>query len=70
MEAVGLGDFLRAQVLLDGQRIVSAALHRRVVTDDHHLAPGDAADAGDEPRAGDFAVIEVARGELGDLEQG
>ena len=38
-QAVGLGDFLRAEVLLDRQRIISAALHRRVVADDHHLAP-------------------------------
>ena len=33
-------DLLRAQVLLDGHRVVGAALDRRVVGDDHALAPG------------------------------
>ena len=44
-------DLLGAQVLLDRQRVVGAALHRRIVGDDHHLAAGDAADAGDQPGA-------------------
>ena len=43
-------DLLRAEVLLHGQREVGAALHRGVVGDDHALAPGDAADAGDRCR--------------------
>ena len=43
-------DLLRAQVLLDGQRIVGAALDGRVVADDHALAAGDPADAGDDAR--------------------
>ena len=62
-------DLLRAQVLLDRQRIVGAALHRRVVADDHHLPPGHAADAGDHARAGHLAVVHVAGGELADLEE-
>ena len=41
-------DLLRADVLLHRERIVRAALDRRVVGDDQHLAPGDAADAGDD----------------------
>ena len=49
-QPVLLGDLLRAQVLLDGQRIVSAAFDRRVVADDHHLPARDAADAGDDAR--------------------
>ncbi len=47
-QPVLLRDLLRAHVLLDGHRVVGAALHGRVVGDDHHLAPGDAADAGDD----------------------
>ena len=49
-QAVLLGDLLRAEVLLDRQRIVGAALHRRVVADDHHLPARHAADAGDHAR--------------------
>ena len=49
-QAVLGGDLLRPQVLLDRHRIVGAALHRGVVGDDHHLLPGDPADAGDHAR--------------------
>ena len=56
-------------MLLDRQRIVGAALHRRVVADDHHLPARHAADAGDHARAGHFAVVHVAGGELADLEE-
>ena len=68
-QAVRLGDLLRAQMLLDRQRIISAALHRRVVADDHHLPAGHAADAGDHARARHFAVVHVAGRELADLEE-
>ena len=53
------GDLLRAQVLLDGDRVVGAALHRRVVGDDQHFAARDAADAGDEPGARRLVVVHV-----------
>ena len=43
---------LRAQVLLDRHRVVGAALDGGVVGDDHALAPGHPADAGDHPGAG------------------
>ena len=43
-------DLLRAQVLLHRDRIVGAALDRRVVGDDQHLAARHAADAGDDAR--------------------
>ena len=46
-QAVLLRDLLRAQVLLHRHRVVGAALHRRVVGDDHAFAARDAADAGD-----------------------
>ena len=50
-QAVLQRDLLRADVLLDGQRIVGAAFDRRVVGDDQHFAARDAADAGDDARA-------------------
>ena len=49
-QAVLERDLLRADVLLDRDRIVGAALDRRVVGDDQHLAARDAADAGDDAR--------------------
>ena len=68
-QPVLLGDLLRAEVLLDRKRIVSAAFDRRVVAHDHHLPARHPADAGDDARAGHFAVIHVARRELADLEE-
>ena len=50
-QPVLLGDLLGAQVLLHRQREVGAALHRRVVGDDHALAPLDDADPGHDPGA-------------------
>ncbi len=52
-QLVGAGDLLRAQVLLDGDRVVGAALHGRVVGDDDALAALDAPDAGDDAGARD-----------------
>jgi hypothetical protein len=68
-QPVGPGDLLRAEMLLDRHRIVSAALHRRIVAHDHHRTARDAADAGDHPRARHFAMIHVAGGELADFEE-
>ena len=48
-QAVLQGDLLGAQVLLDGHRVVRAALDGGVVGDDHALAAADPADAGDDP---------------------
>ena len=62
-------DLLRAQMLLHRHRIISAALHRRVVADDHRLAPRHAADPGDHPRPRDLLLVHVAGGELADLEE-
>ncbi len=50
-QPVRLGDLLRAEMLLDRHRIVSAAFDRRVVADDHRLPARHPADAGDDPRA-------------------
>ena len=62
-------DLLRAQVLLDRQRVVGAALHRRVVGDDHALPARDAPDPGDHPRAGHLVVVEPVGDQLADLEE-
>ncbi len=68
-QPVGLGNLLRAQVLLDRHRVIGAALHRGVVADDHRRAARNAADAGDHARAGDFAAVHVACRQLADLEE-
>jgi hypothetical protein len=68
-EPVLLRDFLRAEVFLDGERVVGAALHRRVVAQDHALAAGDAADAGDHACARDFVIVEAVGDELADFEE-
>jgi hypothetical protein len=62
-------NFLRPQVLLDRHRIVGAALHGRVVADDHAFAAADSADARDDPGRGDRAVVHLVRGELRELEE-
>ena len=62
-------DLLGPQVLLHRQRIVGAALDRRVVGDDQDLAAGDAADAGDQAGARRIAVVEAGGGERRDLEE-
>ncbi len=49
-EVVLLRDLLRAEVLLHREREVRAALHRRVVRDDHAGAALDDPDPGDDPR--------------------
>ena len=68
-QAVLQRDLLCAQVLLHGDREVGAALHRGIVGDDDALAPGDAADAGDDAGGGDLVVVEAVRGELRQLEE-
>ena len=52
-------DLLRAEVFLDRDRVVGAALDRGVVGDDQHLATRDAADAGHEPGGGRVVVVHV-----------
>ena len=62
-------DLLGTQVLLDRHRIVGAALDRRVVADDHAVAPGDLADPGDDAGTVDGVVIHAVRGERRELEE-
>ena len=65
-----LGDLLRPQVLLDRQRVVRAALDRRVVGDDHARAALHDANARDDPGRRDDAVVEVPGGQRAELEEG
>ena len=69
-QAVLQRDFLRADVLLDRDRIVGAALDGRVVGDDQHLAARHAADAGDDAGGGRLVVVQVPGGERRQLEEG
>ena len=62
-------DVLRAQVLLDRDRVVGAALHRGVVADDHALDAAHAADAGDHAAGRDPVAVQLVAGELPDLEE-
>src|SRR5207302_5364460 len=69
-EAVLARDLLRAQVLLDRDREVRAALDGGVVRNDHALAALDDADAGDDPGSGRGAVVDVPGGQGRELEEG
>ena len=69
-EPVAQRDLLRAQVLLDGHRVVGAALDRGVVRHHHDLAARHAPDPGDDPRARGVAVVEALRRERRQLEEG
>ena len=63
-QAILGGDFLRAQVLLHGQRIVRPALHRRVVRNDRALLPRHPADTGDDAGGRHRVFINAIRREL------
>ena len=69
-QAVLERDLLRAQVLLDRDREVRAALDRRVVGDDHALAPVHRADAGHDAGARRLVVVEAERRQRRQLEPG
>ena len=69
-QVVLLRHLLRAQVLLHRERVVRAALHGRVVGDDHALAALDDADPGHDPGRRRVAVVQVPRGERVQLEEG
>ena len=68
-QVVLLGDFLRAQMLFHGQRIIGSALHRGVIGDDHALDARDAADACDDAGARRVVAIKAMGGELADFEK-
>jgi hypothetical protein len=57
-------------VLLDGHRVVGAALDRRVVGDDHAFTAGHPADAGDDAGGGRLVVVHAGGREAGQFEEG
>ena len=61
---------LGAQVLLDRQREIGAALDGGIVGYDHALASFDAADAGDDARARCVAVVHLPRRQRREFEEG
>jgi hypothetical protein len=63
-------DFLRTQVLLDGQRVVSAAFYGRIVRENHAADASNGSDSADEPCSRQRHVIDAVRSELADLEPG
>jgi hypothetical protein len=69
-QAVLLGDFLGAQVLLHRQRKVGATLHRRVVGDDHAFDALHPADAGDDAGRGHVAAVHAVGRQRRELEEG
>ena len=68
-QPVRLGNLLRAQMLFDGHRVISAALYRRVVAHDHALATRHPPNTADDTSAGDFAVVKVVCRKLADLQK-
>ena len=70
-EVVLLGDLLRAQVLLDRERVVRAALHRRVVRDDHAVrAPRRSRSRSRSPPTAPGPSYTLPGGERVELEEG
>ena len=69
-QAIVERDLLRAQVLLDRDRVIGPALHRRVVRDDHTLDAAHAPDPRDDAAGRQPVVVELVPGELADLEKG
>ncbi len=68
-QAVLERDLLRAHVLLDRDGVVGAALDGGVVGDDQHLTPRHAADAGDDAGCRGAVVVQVPRGQRGELQE-
>jgi hypothetical protein len=64
------GDFLGAQVLLNGDREIRAAFHGGVVADDDAFAARYPSDAGDDASARSFAVIHAVGGQRRQLQKG
>ena len=62
-------DLLRAKVLLHGERVIGAALDRRVVRDDDAHVPADTADSGDHAGAGRLVVVHAERRQRRELQE-
>ena len=63
------GDFLRPQVLFYCQRVIGPAFDGRIIAQDHHIAAGHPANAGDQSGAGNIAPIHAIGRKLADLEK-
>ncbi len=63
------GDLLRAQMLLDRDRIVGAALDGGVVGDDRARRAADGTDPGDDARRRRAVVVHAVGGERRELEE-
>jgi len=61
---------LRAQVFLHRHGEVGAAFDGGIVRNDHHLPACDAPDAGNDARAGRFAMVHIPGGQLTNFEEG
>ena len=62
-------DLLCAQMLLDRERVVGAALHRGVIADDDAFAARHPSNAGDDPGRGDLVAIHAVRCELREFQK-
>ncbi len=63
-------DLLRAEMLLDRERVVGAALDGRVVADHHHVSAVHQPDARDDACAGRLSPVHAARRQRRDLDEG
>ena len=64
------GDRLSAQVFLDRNRIVGAAFHGCVVSDNHAFLAADTADSGDQPTGRDIVIgVHLETRKLADFEE-
>ena len=68
-QSVLLGNFLRAQVFLDGERIISAAFDGRVVRDDDALGTVYATDARDDAGRWNIIVVDLVAGESAEFQE-
>ena len=68
-QSVLLRDLLCSQVLLYGDRIISAALNRRVIGNDHAIRVADLADSGNDAGRRHFIVVQAISGKLPDFEK-
>ena len=64
-----LGDLLRSQMLLDGDRIIGAAFDGGIVRDDHAIDAGDRADAGDDSGGRRRVAVHAVRRERREFEE-
>ena len=62
-------DLLRSQMLLDGDREIRAALHGRIIGNDHAFPTGHAADAGDDAGGWHIPAIQAMGRELRELQE-